>query len=108
MIVKNRIKKHAEFQKVIETGTLERSSAFYMYYISNTLGYTRIGISVPKKSGNAVVRNKIKRQIRAILAAHNNYSKSLDVVFIVRKGYSIEKFDFVKQEMLELINKLGK
>lgn len=108
MIVKNRIKKHAEFQKVISEGSLERGNSFYLYSLSNAFGYTRIGISVPKKSGNAVIRNRIKRQIRAICALNNNYTKSLDLVLIVRKNYNINDFESTKDELLNLFEKLGK
>ena len=82
MIVKNRIKKHNEFQEVIARGNLVRSKFFSFYILKNELGYTRIGISVPKKSGNAVIRNKIKRQIRAMCARNCDYSKSIDLVFL--------------------------
>ena len=107
MLVKNRIKKHSEFQEVIASGKLERGNTLYMYYISNTLGYTRFGISVPKKSGNAVIRNRIKRQVRAMCAQLTDYKKSVDVVFIIRKAYDIDSFDLVKNEMSELLKKLG-
>lgn len=47
----------------------------------------RIGISVSKKVGNAVARNRAKRIIRA--AYRSNESKfpiGLDVVFVARQG----------------------
>ena len=40
------------------------SKCFAMYIKEKTGESSRIGISVSKKLGNAVVRNKIKRQIR--------------------------------------------
>lgn len=99
MIVKNRIKDHSEFQEVIAKGLLERTKSLAIYYLNNDLGYTRIGISVPKKSGNAVVRNKIKRQIRAICALTTDFSKSVDIVFIIRKGYDVKNFNGIKEEI---------
>ena len=99
MIVKNRIKKHSEFQKVIGEGEVTRTNLFVFYTLPNTLGYTRIGISVPKKTGTAVLRNKVKRQIRAAIAASTDYSKSIDLVMIVRKGYDVNNFTLVKQEI---------
>lgn len=107
MLVKNRIKKHSEFQEVIAKGKLERSKAFAMYFMPNSYGYTRIGISVPKKSGTAVIRNKIKRQVRAMCAELNDYQKSIDIVFIIRKEYDVNFFNKLKNEMSELLTKLG-
>lgn len=105
MIVKNRIKKHSEFQKVIAEGEVERTNLFVFYSLSNELGYTRIGISVPKKTGTAVLRNKVKRQIRSAIASSTDYTKSLDLVIVVRKGYDAENFELTKKEIQEKLKK---
>ncbi len=105
MLVKNRIKKHQEFQEVIAKGELVRSKYFTFYILENKLGYTRIGISVPKKSGTAVVRNKIKRQIRAMCAHNTNYSKSIDLVMIIKKAYDVENFGEIEQDIKEIFKK---
>lgn len=107
MKVKNRVKKYDEFQKVINFGENIRSSTLTLYFIDNDLGYTRIGISVPKKSGNAVVRNKIKRQIRAILSKECNFNKSVDFVLIARKEFNIDDFQKTYSDIKELLNKVG-
>ena len=106
MLVKNRVKKYSEFQNVIENGHVIRSNSFAFYILENSLGYTRIGISVPKKSGNAVVRNKIKRQIRSACAHSTDYSKSFDLVFIVRRGYKTDSFTDTLQEIKNLFEKM--
>ena len=105
MLVKNRIKKHKEFQEVIAKGELVRSTFFTFYTLENKLGYTRIGISVPKKSGNAVVRNKIKRQVRAMCAHNTDYSKSIDLVVIIKKAYDTENFAEVEQDIQNILKK---
>lgn len=105
MLVKNRIKKHKEFQEVIAKGELIRSKFFTFYILENKLGYTRIGISVPKKSGNAVLRNKIKRQVRAMCAKNTDYSKSIDLVIIIKKAYDVNIFAEMEQDILNLFNK---
>lgn len=105
MIVKYRIKKYSEFENVIDNGQLIRSDSFTFYVLKNDLGFTRIGISVPKKTGNAVIRNRIKRQVRSACGQATNFSKSIDLVIIVRKGYSIENFVGIKQEIQKLFEK---
>lgn len=107
MKVKNRVKSHQEFQNVIEKGYLERTSCFNLYYLQNCFGYPRVGISVPTKSGNAVVRNKIKRQIRAILAHELNKNLSFDLIFIARKRFNIKDFSTSQSEIRELLEKVG-
>lgn len=105
MIVKNRVKKHSDFQKVINEGEVVRTNFFTSYIVENNLGYTRIGISVPKKTGVAVVRNKIKRQIRSAVASLGDYTKSKDYIFIVRKNYDINNYSEIENEVHEILKK---
>lgn len=107
MKVENRIKKNIEFNKVIENGTLSRTDSLTMYFMKNDYGRLRIGISVPRKSGNAVIRNKIKRQIRAIIAQNANYELSYDLVIVVRKQYDVQTFVKTKDELIYLLGKVG-
>lgn len=105
MIVKNRIKKYSEFQKVIHEGEVKKTRFFVSYTSPNELGYSRFGISVPKKTGNAVIRNKIKRQIRSAIGQSTNFEKSVDIVLIVRNTYNIDEFNQILSEINELIEK---
>lgn len=107
MKVLNRIKKNAEFNKVIDEGKLIKSDSLTLYFLENSLGYTRIGISIPKKSGKAVVRNKIKRQIRAIISQDVKLDKSFDCVLIARKQYDVKKFEKTRSDIKYLIEKVG-
>ena len=105
MIVKNRIKKYSEFQKVIAAENVKKTCFFVSYSLANDLGYSRFGISVPKKIGTAVIRNKIKRQVRSAIGQSTNFEKSVDIVFIVRKNYQISEFAQVKSEIQQLLEK---
>ena len=104
MIVKNRIKKYSEFQKVIEEGEVKKTCFFVSYATSNDLGYSRFGISVPKKTGNAVIRNRIKRQVRSAIGQSTTFEKSIDMVLIIRKNYDTNSFDQILSEIKELLN----
>lgn len=103
MIVKNRIKKYSEFQKVIAEGEVKKTCFFVSYTLTNELGYSRFGISVPKKIGTAVLRNRVKRQVRAAIGQSTDFSKSVDVVLIVRKTYQTEEFALAKSEIQEIL-----
>lgn len=107
MKVLNRIKKNVEFNKVIDEGQLIKSDSLALYFLENELGYTRIGISIPKKSGHAVVRNKMKRQIRAIIAKNIDLTKGVDLVIIARKQYDINQFNKTENDLVNLIKKVG-
>lgn len=106
MKVLNRVKKYDEFQKVINEGSLVRSSTLTLYFLNNNFGYARVGISIPTKSGTAVVRNKMRRQIRAILAKEYDFKQSLDIILIARKNYDIGNFEQVRADIIELLSKV--
>lgn len=107
MKVKYRVKKHNEFQKVILEGKFEKTSSLTLYFLENNLGYARVGISIPTKSGSAVIRNKMKRQIRAILSKELDLNKSFDLIFIARRNYDINNFERTTSDIVSLINKVG-
>ena len=57
---KNIIKKETEFTEIIHKCRYKKNSYFVIYYRKNN-EFNRYGISVPKKTGKAHIRNKIKR-----------------------------------------------
>ena len=63
----NIVKKNEDFDYIIKNGKILKNKYFTIYYIPETRDKYRIGITVPKKIGKAVLRNKIKRQIKEII-----------------------------------------
>ena len=61
---KERIKKGKEFKDVYTGGRKKVGSFFVLYWKKNGLSYHRLGVSVSKKIGGAVVRSRIKRIFR--------------------------------------------
>ena len=103
---KNIVKENKDFSKIINNGKKCWNDAYSIYYDENNYGNYRIGISVSKKIGNAVVRNKIKRQIRNIADKYKNiYQKNRDYI-IVRRNYINLNFYELEIKYLELINKI--
>lgn len=85
---KLRIKRSEEFQKIIENKKSDLNKEFVIYHQVKAMDNSRAGISVGKKLGNAVFRNKAKRQVRMMLQEillEENYS--FDCVIIVRHKY---------------------
>jgi len=107
MKVQYRIKKHDEFQNVIKVGKSVNSLTVKLYFCKNNLGYNRFGISVPTKSGNAVVRNRIKRQVRAILGKYVNAGSGFDCVIITHRNYDINNFNQTSHDIDSLFSKVG-
>lgn len=88
MKVVNRIKKTKEFLVTIKKGRCYHLDSFVIHVRKTYLGYTRVGISVSSKLGNAVLRNKIKRQIRAMCREIIRFNaQSLDIVIVAKVPY---------------------
>ena len=88
MKIKNRVKSQQDFSKVIKNSKGYKSQDFVLHYLKTDLGYSRVGIAVSNKLGNAVVRNRTKRQIRPIVDSLVDYDKqSLDIILIVKNSF---------------------
>jgi len=61
---KQRILKNKEFKSVLETGIRVSDGILTVFVSSNGLGYSRLGVSIGKLCGNAVIRNRMKRLVR--------------------------------------------
>ncbi len=71
-------------------------------YGANGLAYSRLGVSVGVKHGNAVRRARIKRVFRAAFReARNDLPKGFDYVLIPRKGVKEYVTSAVKKALLD-------
>ena len=93
-----------DFETIMEKGICAKNRSFVVYSLENELPYNRYGISVSKKIGNAVVRNKCKRIIRSIIDNNKkNYINGKDYIIILRRGGLEKSYQDQEKELLELI-----
>jgi ribonuclease P protein component len=80
------IRRRADFVRA-RRGRQIRRSCFTMQVLSNELPCARLGLTVTKKIGNAVVRNRIKRRLRAAASdvLPSNGQPGVDYVLIARR-----------------------
>ncbi len=101
-----RLRRRAEIKEVQEHGQKYVSGSLIMMVSPSQLGYRRLGITVSKKVGNAVVRARVKRLFREIFRRRRVLlPPSCDVVVIARasaskKGYwkLLEEFESAAQQ----------
>lgn len=102
----NRVKKHEEFQEIIRSQNIEKNNAYIVYYQKNDVNTARVGISVSKKLGNAVIRNKTKRQVRHIVQSVLEKIKGINLVIIVRANYQKNIFSENQRLMDDILKKI--
>ena len=105
MKVENRVKSHQDFQKVIKEKKTVSNRIYVLYFKKNELNHSRVGISASKKLGNAVIRNKIRRQVRVISKSVIDFNYPIDYCVIVRKQFLNETFETNQKELSILADK---
>ncbi|HYL10020.1 MAG TPA: ribonuclease P protein component [Candidatus Acidoferrales bacterium] len=99
-----RLLRSAEFTAVYRGGRRRASAQLTAFVRANGLGHSRVGISVKKALGGAVVRNRIKRRIREIL--RRNFSEipsGWDIVIHPRSSAARAEFSALTAELLRLV-----
>ncbi|HMP80334.1 MAG TPA: ribonuclease P protein component [Pirellulaceae bacterium] len=87
----SRLRKPREFQVVEAQGRVTADDVLVVKAICNELGFTRLGISVNKRFGGAVVRNRWKRIIRdAFRRMYQQLPQGLDLVVKPRRGATLD------------------
>lgn len=82
-----RLTDSSEFERVYRRGVAYRGRLLSVHAFPNGLGSVRLGLSVSKKVGNAVVRNRVRRRIKELFRASiAEVSPGLDVVVSARPG----------------------
>lgn len=88
-LAKYRLRSPADFRRVYDLRCSVADSRLVVYAFRNNLGHPRIGLSVSRKVGGAVVRNRCRRLLReAFRTVRPRLPQDLDLVLIPRPGWT--------------------
>jgi ribonuclease P protein component len=96
--------KPCQYEKVYSQGSSRASRMVIMKVMPNGLEYSRYGISVSHRVGNAVVRNRTKRRLREILRS-TAVKPGWDMVFIARPLAANSKFSVLEKNIEFMLKK---
>ncbi len=102
----NIVKSNEDFNNIIKNGKLLKNKYYVIYYIDKKKDKYRVGISIPKKIGIAVVRNKIKRQLKNIIDNNREKLKKLDYIIIARSLILNLDYREKENELVDLLKNL--
>ena len=101
----NILKSNADFTRIINSQKCLKGYHFILYYeITESKNY-HFGFSVGKKIGNAVTRNKIKRQLKNIIDK-KEYQCGFNCVIITKRNVLDINYQEMSFELLKMLDKL--
>jgi ribonuclease P protein component len=104
-----RIYRNSEYSRVYKQGRRWVGKYLIVFSLPNLKPYNRFGIVTSKKIGNAVARNRAKRQLREILRNHRDeLVPGYDLVIVARYNIKEAIFDRLAKDMLQLLKKACK
>ncbi|MGH7213870.1 MAG: ribonuclease P protein component [Tepidisphaeraceae bacterium] len=81
----HRLGGRGSFTPIFDAGVRESRGPLTIYARPNDLAHPRLGISIGRKAGNAVQRNRIKRLLRESLRLmQHDLPRGYDLVIVVR------------------------
>ncbi|MDO4541621.1 MAG: ribonuclease P protein component, partial [Bacillota bacterium] len=84
---KNKLKRRKDFTKVYKKGRSIGGRSVVLCYRKTTEPCFRVGFTVSKKVGKAVVRNKIRRRLKEIARLNRQmFAVNYDYVFVARRS----------------------
>lgn len=102
------LKKNYEFKNILTKGKYFGVNNIEIFIIQNYLNVNMLGIAISKKTGNAVIRNRIKRLIKEnYRLLENNVSTGYSLVFLWKKKADIKNatFNNIKKDMVNIFGK---
>ena len=110
---RHRLSRSRDFDAVYRHGRSVSTRFLVLYWFSREAGAdadARLGLAVPKAVGTAVVRNRMKRQLReAFRARLPELPQDQDYVLVVRPGFAeaveARGFEWLAERVDEILGK---
>jgi ribonuclease P protein component len=104
----DRIRRSADFQRAFRLRRSAGDQRLLVFGHPNGLGHPRLGLSVSRRIGGAVVRNRWKRLLReAFRLSRENLPAGLDLVVVPRRGAE-PTLDGLRQSLCQLAGRVAR
>ena len=100
---KFRLLRRSEFRRVYQEGRRRSAPLCVVFFLSNGLAQSRLGLTVPSSVGNAVLRNRLKRRVREVFRlSQDSIAAGWDIVVNPRKDAAKAPFLTLMRELMRL------
>jgi ribonuclease P protein component len=97
----------ADFRSLYSDGKKITSERFVLFLRENQQGYHRLGITVSRKVGGAVIRNRVKRLFREIFRRFSaDIPSHFDLVLNAKRSCAEASYEELREEFLSVTRKI--
>ena len=107
----------AEFLRTQRGGAKLHTKHFLVFFapriqaipsLPDTLSFARLGVTVTKKVGNAVVRNRVKRRVRELFRrVVGDLPRSIDLVVVAKHTAAVASFLAMQEDFERLVRRMA-
>ena len=101
-----RLRRTREFAAVRRTGRSWVNELLVLRIAGNEMGLSRVGFSVSRRVGKAVIRNRVKRRLKEIVR-QRDIAGSLDVVITARVPAAQASYRDLERAVDQLLKRTG-
>ena len=100
-----RIRRRRDYLQVQRGGEKDHTRHFLVFSRrgatenGDASGWPRLGITVTRKVGNAVARNRIKRLVREVFRRRRSALPLVDVIWVAKRNAATVSYHEVEQQM---------
>ena len=105
--------KRSDFVRLSQSATAVKTPAFVVLFEKNDLNMVRYGVTASKRVGNAVVRNRAKRRMRAVfddvIRLNENFKTPTGFdMNIVARAYILDRhYDRMVKELRQAVESIA-
>lgn len=101
-----RLRRSSEIAFVRRRGSCVQLTTVAVYAAGSASGRTRVGVTVSKAVGGAVVRNRVRRRIRGALDALLPQRNGIRLLFVAKAAAGSAPFALVARDVATAVGRL--